>query len=113
MCIFSTCLRTRLYAFAIFDGWLAEAVFIIDKGRTSIPAVSELLNDVYSDPRIEIFPLTVEILTESLTLTSIPEMHDRLIVATGVYLKTIGEDAAILTKDNDIVLSSMLPVVWS
>lgn len=92
---------------------LAEAVFIIDKGRTSIPAVSELLNDVYSDPRIEIFPLTVEILTESLTLTSIPEMHDRLIVATGVHFKTIGEDAAILTKDNDIVLSSMLPVVWS
>ena len=92
---------------------LAEAVFIVDKGRTSIPTVFDLLNDVYNDPRIEIFTLTTEILTESLPLTSIPEMHDRLIVATGAYLKNLGDDVAILTKDNEIVLSSVLPIVWS
>jgi len=92
---------------------LAEAVFIVDKGRTGIPAVSDLLNDVYSDPRIEIFPLTLEILTTSLTLTSIPEMHDRLIASTGVFLTTLGDDVSILTRDNEIVLSSVLPVVWS
>ena len=39
-------------------------------------------------------------------------MHDRLIVATGVYLKTLGEEVEILTKDNEIVLSSILPDVW-
>ena len=31
---------------------LAEAVFIVDKGRTSIPSVSNLLDDVFGDPRI-------------------------------------------------------------
>ena len=92
---------------------LAEAVFIIDKGRTSIPSVENLLNDVYADPRIEIFPLTIDILNESLFLTSIPEMHDRLIVATGIYLQSQGEDVEIMTKDNEIVLSSLLSVVWS
>ena len=34
---------------------LAEAVFIVDKGRTSIPSVADLLDDVFGDPRIEIF----------------------------------------------------------
>ena len=92
---------------------LAEAVFIVEKGRTSIPDVSDLLDDVYNDPRIEIFPLTVEILADSLALTSIPEMHDRLIVATGLYLERAGNVVEILTKDNEIVLASILPSVWS
>jgi len=92
---------------------LAEAVFIVGKGRTSIPSVSDLLNDVLNDPRIEIYPLTVEILQESLMLTAIPEMHDRLIVATGIYLQSLGETVKVITKDNAIILASLLPVVWS
>lgn len=92
---------------------LAEAVYIVEKGRTSITSVQDLLNDVFGDPRIEIYALTAAILNESLALTSIPEMHDRLIVATGVYLKNLGEEIEILTKDNEIVLSTILPVVWS
>lgn len=92
---------------------LAEAVFIVEKGRTSIPGVSDLLNDVLNDPRIEIYPLTFEILQESLTLTAIAEMHDRLIVATGIYLQNSGETVEIITKDNEIILASLLPVVWS
>ncbi len=92
---------------------LAEAVFIVEKGRTSIPGVSDLLNDVLNDPRIEIYPLTFEILQHSLSLTTIPEMHDRLIVATGIYLQHLGETVEIITKDNEIILASFLSVVWS
>ena len=92
---------------------LAEAVFIVEKGRTSITSVGDLLNDVFNDPRIEVYPLTFEILHESLSLTAIPEMHDRLIVATGIYLQNLGETIEILTKDNEIILASLLPVVWS
>ncbi len=92
---------------------LAEAIFIVEKGRTSIPGVSDLLNDVLNDPRIEIYPLTVEILQESLTLIAIPEMHDRLIVATGIYLQSLGETVKVITKDNKIILASLLPVIWS
>lgn len=92
---------------------LAEAVFIIEKGRTSIPTVSDLLNDVFSDPRIEIYPLSFEILQASLTLAAVPEMHDRLIVATGIHLQNLGENVEIITKDNEIIVASLLPVVWS
>lgn len=92
---------------------LTEAAYIIERGRTRIPTVSDLLNDVLSDPRIEIYPLTFEILQASLALTAIPEMHDRLIVATGIYLQSLGESVEIITKDNEIILASLLPIVWA
>lgn len=91
---------------------LAEAVFTVEKKKTLIPDVATLMNRVSNDPRIEIYPLTFEILQESLTLTAIPEMHDPLIVATGLYLQNLGETVEILTKDNEITLSSLLSVVW-
>jgi PIN domain nuclease of toxin-antitoxin system len=56
---------------------LAEAMFIVEKGRTAIPAVSDLMHDVANDPRIDVFPLTLGILDESAALTSVPEIHDR------------------------------------
>ena len=91
---------------------LAEAAFVVEKGRTSIPQVSDLIKDVQADSRIDIFPLTEDILLESLSQTAIPEIHDRLIVATGVHLQKRGETVEILTKDNEIVLASILKVVW-
>jgi PIN domain nuclease of toxin-antitoxin system len=91
---------------------LAEAAFVVEKGRTSIPQVADLINDVRADLRIEIYPLTEAVLSESLTLTAIPEIHDRLIAATGLYLKNQGESVEILTKDNEIILASVLQVTW-
>jgi PIN domain nuclease of toxin-antitoxin system len=91
---------------------LAEAAFVVEKGRTSIPQVSDLISDVQADSRIEVFALTEEILATSLTLTAIPEIHDRLIAATGVHLQNQGESVEILTKDNEIILASVLKVSW-
>lgn len=91
---------------------LAEAMFIVEKGRCSLTSVRDLIDDVRDDYRISIFPLTSGILEETASLTAIPEIHDRLIVATGVYLKNLGETVEILTKDNEIVLASLLPVTW-
>ena len=34
---------------------LAEAVDIVNKGRTSLPSVSALINDVTSDQRLELY----------------------------------------------------------
>jgi PIN domain nuclease of toxin-antitoxin system len=36
---------------------LAEAVWIVDRARTSIPSVVDLLNAVNADPRITIYPV--------------------------------------------------------
>jgi PIN domain nuclease of toxin-antitoxin system len=92
---------------------LAEAMFIVEKGRSAIPSVADLLADVFNDKRIEIYPLTVGILEESHLLTAVPEIHDRLIVATGVYLRKLGEAIEIVTKDDEITASAILPACWS
>ena len=46
---------------------LAETTVIIEKGRSTIPDISQFLAKVYADPRIEIYPLTLEIFQRSLT----------------------------------------------
>ncbi len=91
---------------------LAEALHIVEKGRTNIFSVAALLADVANDSRITLYPLTLPVLKVSLTATAVPEIHDRLIVATGLYLHSLGETVAILTKDNAIISAALLPVVW-
>lgn len=61
---------------------LAEAVHVVNKGRTRIPNALDLLNDVSSDPRFTIYPLTFEILQVSLQASAVPEIHDRLPLQT-------------------------------
>ncbi|MDQ3754604.1 MAG: PIN domain-containing protein [Acidobacteriota bacterium] len=92
---------------------LAEAAHIVNKGRTRIPSVSDLLTDVIGDPRFEVYPLTFEVLQESLNALAVPEMHDRLIVAIGLHLQNQGGQVSILTKDADIIASTLLPVIWT
>lgn len=92
---------------------LAEAMFIVEKGRSAIPKVQDLISDVTNDKRIDIYPLTAGILEESSSLTVIPEIHDRLILATGFYLQNLGEVVEIVTKDSEITASSVLPICWS
>ena len=91
---------------------LAEAIDIVQKQRTSIPDVETLLNRVLTDLRIEIEPLTVEILQESLNAVAVPEIHDRLITATALLLEKQGFDVAILTKDPAISSSKLVQIVW-
>jgi len=93
---------------------LAEAAFIIERGRTSIPTVPDLLGSVFADSRIEIYAITLNIFEWSLTPKGlrIPELHDRLIVSTGLYLQDLGYTVSILTKDGNITSAGVLPVIW-
>lgn len=93
---------------------LAEAMIIIEKGRTTITYVSKFLNRVYADTRIEIFPLTLDIFERSLTPEGlrIPELHDRFIVCTGLHLQDLGETVEIITKDQAITEANVLAVTW-
>jgi PIN domain nuclease of toxin-antitoxin system len=70
---------------------LAEAAYVVSKGKTLIPDASTLLDRVERDPRFELYPLTYEILRTSLGATSVPEMHDRLIVASALHLQSLGQ----------------------
>lgn len=91
---------------------LAEAAFIIERGRTSIPAVSDLLISVQADPRIDVYPITWEVFEHSLSVTVIPEMHDRLIVGTALHLQGLGHAVSLVTKDLTITQAGVVPVVW-
>ena len=91
---------------------LAEAIDIVTKGRTTIPDVATLMNDVLADVRIELQPLTLTILQQSLTATAVPEMHDRLIVSTALWLEGLGQQVALLTTDHQIIAASLVPLVW-
>ena len=93
---------------------LAEAALIIEKGRTTISDMSKLLNRVYADTRIEIFPLTLDVFERSLTPEGLqmPELHDRFIVSTGLHLQDLGDTVEIITKDQAITDAGVLSVIW-
>lgn len=91
---------------------LAEAAFIVERGRTSIPGVQELIGSVQADPRIEIYPLNWEVFELSLALSAIPELHDHFIVATALHLQTLGQTVSLLTKDATIAKARLVSVIW-
>lgn len=91
---------------------LAEACWVVDRGRTSIPSVADLLADVDADPRIAVVPLNRAILNRSLTLAAISEMHDRQIAATALELSSAASRVPVLTCDANITASGLVSVVW-
>ena len=93
---------------------LAEAVVVIERGRTTIADVEEFLNRVYEDTRIDIIPFTLDVFERSLTPEGqrIPELHDRLIVSTGLHLEDEGDTVVLVTRDETIADAEVLSTVW-
>ncbi len=50
---------------------LAEAAWIVERGKTSIPSVNALFNAINSDSRIAVYPLDLIIINQTLSLLSI------------------------------------------
>ena len=74
--------------------------------------MTDLLNAINGDLRITIYPLDQAIIQQSIGLSAITEMHDRLIVATAVFLENQGENTALLTCDRNITASSLVTLIW-
>lgn len=91
---------------------LAEACWIVDRGRTAIATVSDLVRAVDADRRISVVPLDRAILDASLGLAAVTEMHDRQIVATALHLTRDGVVPPLLTCDANIASSGVVPVIW-
>ena len=66
---------------------LAEACWLVEHGKSTIPTVQDLLAAVDADPRLQVVPVDREVLERSLGLTVIDEMHDRQIVASTLVFK--------------------------
>ncbi|MEH1951680.1 MAG: PIN domain-containing protein [Nostoc sp.] len=91
---------------------LAEAVWIVERGRTSISSAKNLLSAVESDPRVVIYPLDKDVIEKTISLSAINEMHDRQIAATALVLASKGDEVQLLTCDSNIIASGLVSIIW-
>ncbi|MGH7967037.1 MAG: type II toxin-antitoxin system VapC family toxin [Candidatus Binatia bacterium] len=91
---------------------LAEACWMIERSKTSIPTVAVFLAAMDADPRVAVIPLDRAVLEKTLLLSAIEEMHDRQIVATALLLVDQGKTVAVLSKDANIHGSGLVPTIW-
>jgi PIN domain nuclease of toxin-antitoxin system len=91
---------------------LAEAVWIVERGRTSIASAKDVIAAVEADSRTIIYPLDQNVIEITMSLSTINEMHDRQIVATALVLANRGETVQLLSCDNNIIASGLVPIVW-
>ena len=91
---------------------LAEAVWIVERGRTSIPFAKDVIAAVEADSRTVISPLDKDVIEITMSLSTINEMQDRQIVATALLLAGRGEIVQLLSCDKNIIASGVVPIVW-
>ena len=85
---------------------LAELVIIAEKQRVDfdLTAAIAMLRDV---PGFRFVDLTTQTALRTQQLTSLPDIHDRLIVATALEY-----GATLLTADQAITFADVVPVAW-
>ena len=91
---------------------LAEAMWIVGKGRTTLNSPQIVLQEVDADFRVKVVPLTRDIVAKTLNMPKNLEMHDRQIIATALWLADQGTAVSLLTKDAAITASGLVPIVW-
>lgn len=93
---------------------LAEAGIVIEQGRSKVPTIGHLLDSLGKDPRFVIYPLTLEVFRRSLSaeVGGIPELHDRLIAATALFLRDQGQDVALITRDETLTEANLVRIIW-
>lgn len=88
---------------------LAEIKYLSVKGKIS-STFKEILNKIEEDNRCAVVNLDINIINQIPTTL---EIHDGIIVATAlVYKNLLGEDAIILSCDEDIIKSNLVKVEW-
>ena len=85
---------------------LAEIKYLAHKGRLT-QTLDEVLRVINSDPRCIIYPIDLSVVNKApLGL----DIHDSLIIGTALVQREIV--AGILTRDEAIASSSLVPTLW-
>src|SRR5438128_1633718 len=79
---------------------IAELVYVIEKGRATLNA-GEIVRRLQANSAVEIAPLTVGLVLAMEGITSIAEMHDRLIAC-----EALARGAKLITRDEEISKSN-------
>lgn len=85
---------------------LMEILYLSEAGRIDI-SLAELVSTVSMSRNYVIVPVDSDILLAAVGIDDVPELHDRMIVATAKYL-----DIPILTGDQVIVKSRHIRTCW-
>lgn len=93
----------RVYLSAIT---LMEVLYLSEAGRIDV-SLAELISTVSLSRNYAIVPVDSDIVLAALGIDDVPELHDRIIVATAKHL-----DIPILTGDRVIVGSRHIRSVW-
>lgn len=90
---------------------LAESLWLLRARRFEI-SEAQFKSALMQDTRFHFIPLTPEIVFRAFELVPEFEMHDRLIVATTLHLRSFAGPIALLTKDQQIVSSGLVHTIW-
>lgn len=90
----------------------AEACWIAENGKVPPLTAQRIRIALDADPRFVIYPLDRIVIERSQSLTAINEMHDRQIMATALVLADLGETVILLTRDANMTVSGLVPILW-
>lgn len=85
---------------------LLELLWILEK-KSLQKLFKEIIEEIDEASNYEIFPLELEIIKKVSEITSINELHDRIIVATAKL-----NNCKIITRDKEIIGSREVECVW-
>ncbi len=85
---------------------LAELIFTIENKPIQAD-LKTILETLQASPNVEFVSLDLQITLRLPNLTAIPEMHDRIIVASALE-----KQATLITFDRAITESGLINVVW-
>ena len=95
--------EAELYVPAIV---IAELVMLVEKRRVKID-IAQMLQTLRNVSTVHLTVLSPEVALRIQSLTTFDDIHDRLIVA-----ETLTLGAALITRDETITQSSLVPTVW-
>jgi PIN domain nuclease of toxin-antitoxin system len=90
---------------------LAEICWAIHKGRSHL-RVDDVRAALASDQRLQVVPIDGDIVFAAASLPANLEMHDRLIAATTARELATDPSTVLLTFDQDLRQSRVVPTVW-
>ena len=85
---------------------LAELIFTIENKPIQAD-LDEILDSIQNTPNVEFVDFDYESAMRLRDLSTIPEMHDRMIVATALEYQAI-----LITVDESITTSGVVNVIW-
>lgn len=85
---------------------LMEVLYLAEAKRISLP-LEELIRKIEKSINYSVAPVDSAIVTTAQAIDDVPELHDRMLVATAVHYKV-----PILTPDYTIIASRFVESIW-